>query len=228
MPCYVGRRIEFEQHWCTPIALRVFQSETTKELSKHVVLFYIALAKVAKVELQRIVALHHLSVLYKASGDMEGYHRHARMALLTNKATHEHANELGLSLLAQGKLDQAFDQFRAAIAAAPTYGPSHLNMSVVQAKRGNLRESLAHCEDALKFMPGDASVLRNLGKLHEAMGRTQASLAYNKRAAVAAPRDADLARKIALQNVASGDIPRAHDAYAAHRRILGKKVDVKI
>ncbi|RHY31165.1 hypothetical protein DYB32_003709 [Aphanomyces invadans] len=150
------------------------------------------------------------------------------MTLLTNRATHEHANELGLSLLAQGKLDQAYDQFRTAIAAAPCYGPSHLNMSMVQAKRGNLRESLVHCEDALKYMPGDAAVLRNLAKLHDAMGRTEASLAYNKRAAAVAPHDATLARTIALQNVARGDIPHAYDAYAVHRRILGKKVDLKI
>ncbi|OQR82353.1 hypothetical protein ACHHYP_16192 [Achlya hypogyna] len=173
-------------------------------------------------------ALHNLSVLYKSLGDMEQYERLARMTLLTKRGGPPHFNELGLALMERGKLDDARDQFEAAVALQPTYGPSHVNLSALYARRGAYKEAIAHGETALKCMPHDASVHRNLAKLLNAVGRTADALAHNKEALRLAPRDASIARQIALQSVSRNETSQAHKAYDNYRALMGQHYDLKL
>ncbi|KDO35294.1 hypothetical protein SPRG_00143 [Saprolegnia parasitica CBS 223.65] len=132
-------------------------------------------------------ALHNLSVLYKSKGDTEQYERVARIALLTKRGGPAHYNELGLALMQAGKLDDAYDQLQNAVALQPSFGPAHINLSAVKAKRGHFKEAIRHCEDALKYLPNDPSVHRNMAKLLEAVGRTAESLTHNQAALRLAP-----------------------------------------
>jgi tetratricopeptide (TPR) repeat protein len=150
------------------------------------------------------------------------------MTLLTKRGRVQHLNEMGLALMDQNKMADAFEQFEAAVTMAPTYGPCHLNMSVICAKQGRYEEALVHCKNALKFMPQDVVVHRNMGKLLDILGRNADSLRQNEMALALAPNDASLAKKISLQSVGRGNLPQAHIHYDQYRQKSGQKFHLKL
>ena len=172
--------------------------------------------------------MHNIAVLYKSAGDLDKYRYYSRIAILTKKGGPKYLNEMGLVYLDEKKHDLACEQFQEALQICPTYGPSHLNLSVSLASRGKYREALRSCQNALLYMPQDASVHRNLGKIFEALGQTADSLKHNTIALSLEPNDATLACKISLQNVARGNLREANVKYDTYRTLNGKKYDLKI
>jgi len=82
-------------------------------------------------------------------------------------------NNLGIDLQAAGRLEEATEQFRLAVAAAPDYKDALNSLGAILAYRGNKMEAIALHRRAVAADPNYASAHLNLG--HELMetGQTQ-------------------------------------------------------
>ncbi|OQS05749.1 hypothetical protein THRCLA_02155 [Thraustotheca clavata] len=172
-------------------------------------------------------ALHNLSILYKSMGDMEQYQKFARLTLLTKRGGPAHFNEIGLALMTNGKFDLAYEQFQIAVEIQPSYGPSHLNMSALKARKGEYQTALEHCQQALNFMPNDPAVHRNMAKLLDSLGRTAESRKYNQYVLRLDPNDATTTKRVALQSISRNDTGQATAAYDRYRQLKGEHYDLR-
>lgn len=64
----------------------------------------------------------------------------------------------------EGRLDEACRQYRDAVAAAPAYATSHLNLGIALEALGETGAAVRSYETALEFEPGNAYANYNLGK----------------------------------------------------------------
>ncbi len=87
------------------------------------------------------------------------------------------ANDLADALIAEGnkaedagKLREACEQYRKAVAAAPRYAKAHLNLGIGLEATGDIEAAIRAYEAALAIDPGDAYANYNLGKALHALG----------------------------------------------------------
>ncbi|TMW62827.1 hypothetical protein Poli38472_005445 [Pythium oligandrum] len=171
---------------------------------------------------------HNLAVLYRSMGDQENHARHARIAVLTKEGGPKVWNEMALSLMEQGKYEEAKEKFAQVIQFWPTFPWAHVNMSVLLARRGECSEALACCLKAVQLAPQDASVHRNVAKVYEALGKTSDALEHYHRALSLVPDDADVAQRIALLSLSKQRTADATVHYDLYRRLTGQHFDVKL
>ncbi len=81
---------------------------------------------------------------------------------VTPAAHFNHAVELQQ----QGKLDEAVNEYRAAIQLKPDYAEAHANLGVALARLGKDEEAIAAYETALGFAPQFVQIWLNVGILH--------------------------------------------------------------
>jgi Flp pilus assembly protein TadD len=81
-----------------------------------------------------------------------------------------HDDEVGLDLLAQGKLDEAAEAFGRALTADVEYGPAHNNLGKVYYRQNDLYKAAWEFEYAKKLMPRRAEPRNNLGLVLEQAG----------------------------------------------------------
>lgn len=65
----------------------------------------------------------------------------------------------------EGRLDDACERYRAAVAAAPRYPAAHLNLGVALEAAGDAEGALKSYQALLGFDPGNAVANYNVGKL---------------------------------------------------------------
>jgi protein O-mannosyl-transferase len=92
-------------------------------------------------------------------------------------------NNLGGSLLATGKLEEAIDAFQTALKIDPSMGDAHQNLARALARSGRQQESLIHFRDAARLEPENSSIhniyavmLGEAGRTDEAMQEFQTAL----------------------------------------------------
>ena len=85
------------------------------------------------------------------------------MALKSDYA--EAYNNLGNTLQALGRLDEAEPSLRQAIALKPDYAEAHNNLAIVLNKLGRLDEAVTSCIGALKIKPDLVAGYYSLGTL---------------------------------------------------------------
>jgi len=90
---------------------------------------------------------------------------------------------LGLTLAAEGQLDEALSHFAQAIRYQPDYADAYLNIGTIQARRGRLAEAAASFSRVLDLSPSHEEANRNMillllqqGKPAEAFSRLEALL----------------------------------------------------
>jgi len=74
-------------------------------------------------------------------------------------------NNLGLALVGQGKLNEAIEHYRQAIAIRPDSAKVHYNLGIVLAREGKLDEAIAEYETAIRLRPGYVKALDNLSAI---------------------------------------------------------------
>jgi tetratricopeptide (TPR) repeat protein len=72
-------------------------------------------------------------------------------------------NNLGLALSAQGKPQEAFDHYRAAVRIKPNFAIAHLNLGTLHADAGRHSEAIAEFRTALESEPNDPQSLNGIG-----------------------------------------------------------------
>ena len=86
-----------------------------------------------------------------------------------------------VELQQQGKLNEAADEYRAALKLKPDYAEAHANLGAVLARLGKYDEAVAAYESALKLAPHLTPILLNLGIAHYRAGKfDQAAAAFQR------------------------------------------------
>jgi tetratricopeptide (TPR) repeat protein len=85
-------------------------------------------------------------------------------------------NNLGGSLAAIGKLEEAINAYQNALKLDPSMGDAHENLAFALARSGRLQESLIHFGDAARLEPENASVHNIYAVMLGAAGRTDEAM----------------------------------------------------
>jgi Tfp pilus assembly protein PilF len=92
-------------------------------------------------------------------------------------------NNRAAELLAAGEVDAAYWHVRAAIAADPTFLPSHNTLAVVYQRRGAAPHAERVLQQLLAVEPANVAALSNLVHLYEKQGREREAAALQQRLA---------------------------------------------
>lgn len=126
---------------------------------------------------------------------------------------------LGLLLLDQGKLDEAIQQFAAAVAIDPQYSQAHLNWGVAADRRGELDEAMAQYRAELEVNPASAHARNNLATVLFRLGQVDEALEQFAIAARADPSYAEAQNNWGLALALQGRTDEAVERYVAALRI---------
>ena len=80
-------------------------------------------------------------------------------------------NNLGASLLQQGKVDEAVAEFQKAVVLDPKYTAAHLNLGYAYDRQGRPEEAMAQYQKVIALEPGNLFAHNNLGVLYDKKGR---------------------------------------------------------
>lgn len=92
------------------------------------------------------------------------------------------ALNVGTELQAEGRLDEAVEQYRQVLALTPDDALAHSNLGTALAAQGRLDEAVGHYERALALAPGDADTHSNLGNALLSLGRAAEGVESLRRA----------------------------------------------
>ena len=101
------------------------------------------------------------------------------------------ALNLGTELQAEGRLDEAIEQYRQVLALTPDDALAHSNLGTALAAQDRLDEAIGHYERALALAPGDADAHSNLGNALIALDRIDDGVASLRRALDIDPSSAE-------------------------------------
>lgn len=114
--------------------------------------------------------------------------RHTVRVTANNAQMH---NNLGLTLVEQGKLDEAALHFNQAIRIRDYYVKAHYNLGVTLAKQGKLNEAIEQYAKAIEVDPDDADTHYNLGNALERRGQVDEAIVQFEHAVRLNPDHAD-------------------------------------
>jgi tetratricopeptide (TPR) repeat protein len=97
-------------------------------------------------------------------------------------------NNLSNAYYKQGRVDEAIDLARKAIALAPEYGIAHYNLGNLYAAQGKFDLAQKHFQNALRIYPNYADVHSNYGQLLAERGDIESGTRYFQRAIALNPR----------------------------------------
>lgn len=80
------------------------------------------------------------------------------------------SNHLGVSLMRLGRIEEALEAFRNAIAEDPSFAVAHYNVGVLSVLQGEVRSGIYHLQESAGLDPSDADPLEALGDIHHELG----------------------------------------------------------
>ncbi len=107
-----------------------------------------------------------LALVKQKMGDLAGAEAEYRAAI-SFKSTRDTMEaielDLGALLFAEGKLDEAVEQYHAALAINPFYPQAHYNLGIVLTKLGRLDEAVAAYKQSIALDPSSVAARINVG-----------------------------------------------------------------
>jgi tetratricopeptide (TPR) repeat protein len=122
-------------------------------------------------------------------------------------------NNLGTALQEDGRLDDAIDRYKRALAFDPQYAPALNNVGTALRAAGRVDEAIAAYEAALARTGEGAGTSYNLGNALMAKGDAAAAAAAFRQALAANPRFLEAANNLGRALAASGDAAGAIEAF---------------
>lgn len=171
-------------------------------------------------------ANYNLGDLLLSQGNAAGAIPHFQAAFKANPASIVAATELGVALFTASRLEEAEQQFKAALAIDPAYTDARFDLASVEAARGLWEAAITEFQQVLKERPDDSKTRQHLGEAMYLWGDAfaqssnfdQALLRY--RAAIEyRPPDAEVHTKIALMLARLGRLPEAQSELEAALKI---------
>ncbi|MSS71408.1 MAG: tetratricopeptide repeat protein [Candidatus Latescibacteria bacterium] len=102
----------------------------------------------------------------------------------------EDHNNKGISLLKQGKTNEAIAEFKQAIQMKPDLAPAHFNLGKAYKKKGALDDAIASYKEAIKYNP-KGEYYQDLGLAYKDKKMFSEAIDAYKKAAVADPKNAE-------------------------------------
>jgi tetratricopeptide (TPR) repeat protein len=114
-------------------------------------------------------------------------------------------NNLGAALIRHGRLAEAVEQFRKALAIKNDFADAHYNLGSALARQGNLEQAIDHFSASLRLAPKRLKALNNMGVTLMLLGRYREALDYLQAALEMSPSDADVHSNIGSALIKLGD-----------------------
>jgi tetratricopeptide (TPR) repeat protein len=151
-------------------------------------------------------------------------------------------NNLGMAQRAEGKREEAFENFETAVRLSPTFAEAQNNLGAALMEQGRLKEAQEHYETAIRLKPdladaynNEANLLLQTGDIPGAVSRLRKALSIDPDHAEAHNnlgnallRSGDAAGAIAQYREAlrlKPDFPEAHSNYGAALASVGKDAE---
>ena len=160
-----------------------------------------------------------LGVIYHQAGKNEAAVELISKAIGVNPTGPMHCS-LGNVLKDQGKLDEAVDTYRKALAFKPDYAEAHYNLGTALQAQGRLDEAVQSYYKALSFKPGFAEAHSNLGNALRAQGKLDEAVAGYRKALSFRPDLAEGHYNLGIALLAQG---KADAAVASLHKALALK-----
>ncbi|MGD0411156.1 MAG: tetratricopeptide repeat protein, partial [Verrucomicrobiota bacterium] len=146
-----------------------------------------------------------------------------RATLAKNSGSWMAHNELGLIRLGQGKLDEADDEFKIALALHPDDEKSYNNLGTVLSRRGEVAQAIAYFRKSLDLQPADAKAHDNLGVALFQQGQVVEAIAHFRKALDLEPDLANAHDNLGIALLQQGE---AGEAVAQFRKALDLRPDL--
>jgi tetratricopeptide (TPR) repeat protein len=115
-------------------------------------------------------------------------------------------NNLGMALALAGRMDQALERFRQALAIEPAHALSNYNMGYVLAHQGRPNEAIGYLRESLRLHPADARAHFALGLALASTGARADAARHFEESLALRPQDAEAHRELANALAAEGDL----------------------
>lgn len=120
---------------------------------------------------------------------------------------------LGSALEKEGAVDQAIDQYRAALRLRPSRPALHNNLGHALFTQGRVDEAIAEYREALHLLPRFVGALNNLGQATEEQGRVDEAIRIYQQALQIEPDDPDVHNNLGRALFLKGRLPDAIGHY---------------
>jgi len=137
-------------------------------------------------------------------------------------------SNLGLALMAEGRVAESLDPFRAAIAADPTLARLHYNLGYSLLQLSRLDEAAGSFNEAIRLDPENGKFRHALGIVLERRGFTAAALEQFEAAVRSSPQDPEFHYNLGVALDALGQAERAMEQYQATVRIAPDHADAHL
>ncbi|MEW5769160.1 MAG: XrtA/PEP-CTERM system TPR-repeat protein PrsT [Pseudomonadota bacterium] len=131
---------------------------------------------------------------------------------------------LGKLELSQGKHAAARQQFQAVLKQQPKHPQAQFELGNTELAAGRAGDALRWLEAAYSQAPDNTVFGVKLIDTHLALGQTDKALALAKQLSARKPEDFDVNSALGRAHAASGEMPRAHAAFAKMSKIAGFNV----
>ncbi len=128
-------------------------------------------------------------------------------------------SNLGFALAAQGKMDQAVDQYTEALRLQPDLADTHNDLGMALAAQGKMEQARDQFAEAVRLKPGLARAHNNLGLALAAQGQLDQAMAEYAEALRLKPEFAEAHYNLGLALAAQGKLDEAVAQYTEALRL---------
>lgn len=127
-------------------------------------------------------------------------------------------NNLGASLLQQGKMEEAIAEFRKAVTLDPKYTGAQLNLAYAYDRQGRIAEALAQYQTVIALEPENLFAQNNLGVLYDKQGRYDEAIAAFEQVLQIDPSNATALRNLENAKRNNGIVQEREERFAQARK----------
>lgn len=126
-------------------------------------------------------------------------------------------NNLGASLLEQGKASEAIAELRKAVELDPTYAAAHLNLAYAYDGQGQIDEAIAQYQKVIELEPESLFARNNLGVLYDKRGRYEEAISEFERVLQIDPSNATARQNLENAKNSKGIVEEREERFAQAR-----------